>query len=228
MTEAVARRARLFRLAFALILITLLYNIGEGVVAIWSGLDADSLTLLTFGADSFVEVGAAAAVLWRLSYRDEEAGERAEQRALRFIGVTFLMLAAVVALEGVLSLIRAEGAGDSLSGVVLLGLSVTVMPGLAFWKMRVAAQANLPALAAEAAETFACSYLSLTALVGLLGNILLGWWWLDAVTALLMVPWLAKEGREALKGDACHEGNSPCSCRQCLFGLRSCQAPCCA
>jgi hypothetical protein len=30
-----------------------------------------------------------------------------------------------------------------------------------------------------------------------------GWWWADPVAALLMVPWLVKEGREGLRGEGC-------------------------
>lgn len=85
---------RTYPLAFALLALTLFYNVVEGVIAIASGLRAGSLVLLSFGADSYLEVLAAAAVIWRLSYRDEEAGQRAEGRALRFIGITFLALAA--------------------------------------------------------------------------------------------------------------------------------------
>src|SRR5215212_2072307 len=93
-----------FRLAVALLLLTALYNVVEGVVAVASGYHAQSLTLLAFGADSYLEVLAAGAVLWRLSFRDEEAGERAEQRAGRFIGWTFLVLAAGITFQSVYAL----------------------------------------------------------------------------------------------------------------------------
>ena len=100
---------RTYPFAFALLAITLLYNVAEGVIAIASGLRAGSLVLLSFGADSYLEVLAAAAVMWRLSYRDEEAGERAEGKALRFIGLTFLTLAAAVVFPAALALAAREG-----------------------------------------------------------------------------------------------------------------------
>jgi divalent metal cation (Fe/Co/Zn/Cd) transporter len=49
-------------------------------------------------------------------------------------------------------------------------------------------------LRAQAQETLACAYLSFTVLVGLVPNAAVGWWWADPVVALLMVPWLVKEG----------------------------------
>lgn len=214
------RRLRL--LAITLLAVTALYNIGEGVIAIASGLAADSLTPLAFGADSYLEVLAAGAVLWRLSYRDGEAGERAERRAMRLIGATFLILAAAVAFQSVGALARHHAAQESAVGLVLLALSLVLMPLLSLAKLWTAARARLPVLAAEAKETVACSYLSLTAFAGLLATARIGWWWLDAAAALLLVPWLVKEGLEGVRGDACFEGIRPCFCYPCLGGLRSC------
>lgn len=216
------------RLAVALLVLTLLYNVGEGVIAVYAGIEAGSLVLLTFGADSYLEVLAAGAVLWRLSHRDEEAGERAEQRAMRLIGATFLMLAAAVLFQATLALTGGQAADESRLGLALLAASLLVMPVLSFAKLWTAARARLPALAAEAKETIACSYLSLAAFSGLAATALLGWWWLDATAAVLLVPWLVKEGIEGLRGEACVDGERPCFCRSCLFGVRGCVPVCCA
>ena len=215
-------QVRLYPVAFVLLALTLLYNASEGVIAIVSGIHADSIVLLSFGADSFIEVAAATAVLWRLSYRDEEAGERAEAKAFRFIGVTFLVLAAMVVVQSAVAISTGEGASESVTGLVLLCASLALMPILALAKLRTAAKQDLPALAAEAKETLACSYLSLTALVGLAGTTLLGAWWIDAVAALCMVPWLFKEGLEGVRAESCFDGVKICWCRGCWYGVRSC------
>jgi divalent metal cation (Fe/Co/Zn/Cd) transporter len=216
------------RVGQALLVVTVLYNVVEGVIAIVSGVAAGSLALIAFGADSYLEVAAASVVLWRLSIDDEERGERAEQRAMRFIGFTFLVLAAAIVYQATFALATGNGAEESLVGIVLAIVSVAAMPLLALWKLRIAAEGGIGVLAAEAKETLACSYLSLTLLTGLVATALLGWWWLDAVTALLLVPWLAREGLEGVRGEE-HEGEQrPCFCRACLFGLRTCQAACCA
>jgi hypothetical protein len=44
---------------------------------------------------------------------------------------------------------------------------------------------------------------------------------------LLMVPWLAHEGVEGLRGQGGLEATHPCFCRSCLFGLRPCTRTCC-
>jgi divalent metal cation (Fe/Co/Zn/Cd) transporter len=215
------------RVALSLIGATAVYNVVEGVIAISSGLAASSLTLVAFGADSYLEVLAAGAVMWRLLTPDEEEGERREQRALRIVGMTFLLLAAAVVVQGGLALAERRGAEESLVGIILLALSLSIMPAVALAKLRTAARRQLPALAAEARETIACSYLSLTAFVGLVATALAGWWWIDPAAALLMVPWLLREGLEALRGDVCFEGTTLCSCRSCAFGLRACSSACC-
>lgn len=219
--------AKTLSLARLLIVFTILYNIAEGVLAIWAGVEASSIALVAFGADSYLEVAAACAVLWRLLITDEERGERAEQRAMRFIGWTFLALAAAIVYQAATALVRGNGADESLLGIGLAVASVTVMPALALWKLRTAADGNILALAGEAKETIACSYLSLTLLAGLLVNALLGWWWLDGLTAFLLVPWLVREGLEGVRGDVCFEGMRACFCRECWYGVRSCNAACC-
>jgi divalent metal cation (Fe/Co/Zn/Cd) transporter len=211
-----------------LLLLTLLYNVAEGALSIFAGIRSDSVVLVAFGADSYLEVLAAAAVIWRLSYRDEEAGERAERRAMRLIGVTFLALAAAIVFQASFSLASREAAGESLMGLLVLTASLVTMPPLALAKFWTAARAKLPVLAAEAKETIACCYLSLTAFAGVFAVFLFGWWWLDAVAALLMVPWLAREGLEGVRAEACFDGVRPCFCRACLFGVRDCQPTCCS
>jgi divalent metal cation (Fe/Co/Zn/Cd) transporter len=221
-------RTRPLRLAAALLIATALYNILEGVLAFWAGVAAGSIALVAFGADSYIEVAAASAVLWRVSIADEERGERAEQRAMRFIGWTFLILAGAILFQSLFALATRNGAEESWLGIGLAVASVTLMPALALLKLWTAARGNIVALAAEAKETLACSYLSLTLLVGLVANAVAGWWWLDATTALLLVPWLVREGLEGVRGDVCFEGLKACFCRACLYGVRTCRSACCA
>lgn len=216
------------RLAYALVGGTLVYNVFEGVIAIGSGVAASSIILVTFGIDSYLEVIAAGAVLWRLAAPDDEIGEQREERALRIVGASFMLLAAAVVLQALLALGGSRGAETSPVGLTLLLVSLLLMPVLAIAKLWVAARWTIPSLAAEARETIACSYLSLTALVGVGATALVGWWWLDPVFALLMVPWLVREGLEGLRGDACFDGATLCFCRECWFGTRSCSADCCA
>jgi len=77
------------------------------------------------------------------------------------------------------------------------------MPILAGYKLKVAARLNSRALRADAVESITCGYLSIVLIVGLAATRLLGWWWLDSVAALALVPFLIKEGCEAVRGECC-------------------------
>ena len=88
------------RTALALVTATLLWNLGEAVVALWAGLGAGSVSLLAFGLDSLVELFAGAILLWRLTVSgDGEGEEAAERRARKLVGISFFFLAAYVVLH---------------------------------------------------------------------------------------------------------------------------------
>jgi divalent metal cation (Fe/Co/Zn/Cd) transporter len=127
--------------------------------------------------------------------------ERAERRVHRVIGVTFLALAAYVIAQAVLTLSSDDRPQASIAGIILAVASLVVMPLIAGAKLRVAGKLPSEALRAEAKETLACAYLSFSLLVGLVLNAAAGWWWADPVVALMMVPWLVKEGVEGWRGD---------------------------
>jgi divalent metal cation (Fe/Co/Zn/Cd) transporter len=86
--------------------------------------------------------------------------------------------------------------------------SLIVMPLLARAKRRVAAALNSPAMHADSRQTSICAYLSAILLGGLVLNAVLGWWWADPLAALIMVPVIAKEGWEAIRGEKCGD----CGC----------------
>ena len=178
--------------------LTIAYNSLEGVIAVGAGLIAGSVALVGFGFDSAIEVFASLLLVWRL-----HAGEKAEKRALQLVGVSFMILATYVTFDAAKSLLRREAPDESFVGIALAALSVVVMPLLVRAKRRVATIINSRAMHAEATQTQLCMVLSAILLAGLGLNALLGWWWADPVAALVMVPIIANEGREALRGEEC-------------------------
>ena len=196
-------RSRWVRRAWWLVVATLAYNVAEALVALWAGVGSDSIALVGFGLDSVIETAAAGVVLWRISV--ERLGMRGDQleenerRVRRFVGVTFFALSVYVTVEASATLWRGAGPRSSLVGIGLAALSLGVMPLLAWAKLRAARAVDSAALVAEAKETLACAYLSFTLLAGLGAHALAGWWWADPVAALCMVPWLVREGWEAVE-----------------------------
>ncbi len=193
------------RIGLWLVGVTMAYNMVEAGVALWAGGEAQSIALVGFGLDSVIEFAAAGVLFWRLALEARGAGrgavEAAERRVRRFVGITFFALAAYVSAQAIWVLWRARQPEESVVGIVLAGASLLIMPAVAAGKLRAAARIPSPALRAEAKETLACSYLSFTLLLGLLANALRGWWWADPAAALLMVPWLLREGVEGIAGE---------------------------
>jgi len=160
--------------------------------------------------DSGIEVTASVAAQWRLrADLDPMRRERVERVTHRAIGASFLALAAYVAVDSVATVWRRAAPEASPVGLVILVLSVFVMPVLARAKRRVARALQSRALEADAAQTSLCAYLSVIALAGVGLNAAFGWWWADPGAALAMVPIIAKEGVEGLRGDAACECSTP-------------------
>lgn len=184
--------------------LTIAWNGFEAAVALGSGLMAGSIALVGFGLDSVIETLSAAVLLWRLrADLDIGARERAERIARRLVGVCFLLLAAYVGIESVRALWIKAQPERSLPGILIAVAAVIVMPLLGRAKRRIAAELGSRALHADSRQADFCAYLSAILLVGLILHALLGWWWADPAAALLMVPIIAREGVQGLRGEVC-------------------------
>jgi divalent metal cation (Fe/Co/Zn/Cd) transporter len=183
--------------------ITIGWNLLEGIISIVAGAMAGSISLVGFGLDSLIEVSSGAALLWRLHLDAPERRERAEARALKFVGICFLALGVYLSIDSAYSLFGHRPPDKSYVGIGIALLSLMVMPLLARAKSRVAAIINSRAMQADSRQTDLCAYLSAITLAGLALNALFGWWWADPVAALVMVPIIAREGIEALRGETC-------------------------
>ena len=184
--------------------VTVAWNSLECLVALAAGFLAGSIALVGFGFDSAIEVTSSLAALWRLRWdADETRRESAERQTLRIIGGCFLLLAAYVSYDAIRALVERRAPEHSTVGIVLAALSLIVMPVLVRFKRRIASRLGSGALEAEARQTRLCAYLSAILLAGLGLNAWLGWWWADPMAGLLMVPLIAWEGWEAVRGHTC-------------------------
>jgi divalent metal cation (Fe/Co/Zn/Cd) transporter len=205
-------RRELVARAFRLEWLTIAWMAVEAVVAIVSGMAAHSLSLVAFGIDSVIELISAVVLLWRLGVelrRGEEFSEAAERMASRIGGALLLALAAYVVVSAGWSLWQGQGEEFSLPGLIVAVLAVPVMYVLARAKLRLADRLGSRALRVDAVESIACGYLSAVIVVGLVAQWLLGAWWIDGVTALALVYFLVKEGREAWQGEDCCDTEPP-------------------
>ena len=204
-----ASRADAVRLALLLTYITLGWMTIEGAASLLLGWASKSLLLEAFGIDSVIELFSAAVLLWRL--RVEASGTATseqvnliEHRAARLVGYSLYALVAYVVLNSGYGLFVAKRITDTHESVwgILIGVVAKVgMPILAGYKLKVAARLNSRALRADAVESIVCGYLSIVLIVGLATTRILGWWWLDSVAALALIPFLIKEARAAISGE---------------------------
>ena len=138
-----------------------------------------------------------------LSIADEHRREVNEKRALRAVGICFLILAAYIAYQSIMDLWLKRAPERSIPGIVLACVLLIVMPLLFRAKRIVGKALESAAMHADARQTEFCAYLSAILPGGLLLNAFLGIWWADPVAALVMTPIIFKEGIDGLRGKAC-------------------------
>jgi divalent metal cation (Fe/Co/Zn/Cd) transporter len=134
-------RTALIRQAFRLEYITLAWMVIEAVVAIGSGVAADSLTLTAFGIDSLIELASATVLVWRLTVElrhGQTFAEKAERTASRIGGALLFALAAYVVASAGWKLWMQQGAEFSLPGLVISVLAIPTMYFLSRRKLQVA------------------------------------------------------------------------------------------
>src|SRR6266446_9477040 len=208
--DIAGRQKRSDDVQFALLLtyITLGWMTIEGAASLLLGWASKSLLLEAFGIDSVIELFSAAVLLWRLRVEASSAAtsehvDLVERRAARLIGYSLYALVVYVVLNSGYGLFIAKRITDTHESVwgILIGLVAKVgMPILAGYKLKVAARLNSRALRADAIESITCGYLSIVLIIGLAATGLLGWWWLDSVAALGLIPFLVREARAAISG----------------------------
>jgi Co/Zn/Cd efflux system component len=178
--------------------LTLLWMSVEVAASLGAAWKARSPALLAFGGDSAVELISAAVV--RRRFRVQVRQEQAESRAARISGVLLFALAAFVVVASVVTLVGHVEPKQSYLGIAVLIVASVFMPWLAKEKRRLSSVTGSAALRADAAESALCGDLSLIALVGLAVNAIWHVRWADPVAALCLVPFIVREGWEAVQG----------------------------
>jgi len=199
---AAGARARLVGRAKLLSWLSLGWMTLEGVAAITAGLVAGSVALVGFGIDSAIEGLASVIVIWRFTGARTHS-ERAEATAQRLVAASFFLLAPFIAQDAVRALLAGEHPQASWVGVGLAVASIVLMPALGRAKQRIGARLGSAATSGEGTQNMLCAYLAAGVLAGLLGNAVLGLWWLDPVVALGIAGVAVREGRDTWAGEGC-------------------------
>jgi divalent metal cation (Fe/Co/Zn/Cd) transporter len=191
-----ARRAR------QLSWLSLVWMGAEGAIAITAGILAGSIALVAFGADSAIEGIASLVIVWRFTGQ-RLVSRAAEGRAQRLVALQFFILAPWVTFEAIHHLAEGRQPEASVVGMVLVATSLVGMPILGRAKQRLAATLGSQATHGEGTQNLLCAYLAGAVLLGLTGNAVLGWWWLDPIAALFVAAVAVQEGIETWRGEGC-------------------------
>jgi len=192
----------LYKRAWWLSIITIGYNIVEGLISTLFGAEDDTLALLGFGIDSFVEVISGigiAHMIWRLNKNPVESKDRFERLALRITGSAFFLLAIGLMLGAGLDILQASKPQSTLAGIIISLVSLLTMYFLFKEKLRVGRALNSPPIISDANCTKTCFYLSFILLGSSAIYEMFKVPYIDA-TGSLGIAWYAlKEGKEALE-----------------------------
>ena len=193
-------RENLLRRALALSVLSIVINGVAGGAAVVVALTSGSLSLLGFGFDAAIDSAASVALVWRFSIetREPHRAERVEKVAERIVGIVLLVLAVYLAASAVRALTSAAHPTPTIVGTMLLLFSVAVLPPLAIAKYRLASTMSSRALRADSLLTGIAAFLALVGLVSLGLAEAFGATWADAVGALVVAAFLAREGVGAL------------------------------
>lgn len=182
--------------------VSLLWMTAEGVLGLWSGFRAHSVSLMAWALGSAIEGLASVIVIWRFT-GSRRLSETAELRAQRGVAVSFWLLAVAITAEAVRDLVSGPVEETATLGIAVTAASLLVMPGLGWAKRRLGARLGSDATAGEGTQNLLCAAQAAAVLLGLAVHAATGVAWVDPVIALVLAAWSVHEGREAWNGEDC-------------------------
>ena len=207
------KKAHLYKWANILALITIFYNIIEGIVSVFFGFKDETIALFGFGIDSFVEVISGVGIwhmIRRLKQNGNENPDRFEKDALRVTGTAFYILAIGLVIIAILNIYQGHKPETTLWGIIISVISISTMWALIRYKLKIGNELNSQAILTDAACTKVCIQLSLILLLASAGYEFTGIGGLDSIGAIL-IAWLSfREGRESFQKA---RGNIVCGCK---------------
>ncbi|MFQ3574285.1 MAG: cation transporter [Thermodesulfovibrionales bacterium] len=202
-------RVTLYKWASNLAVITIGYNILEGIISIFFGIEDETLALFGFGLDSFVEVISGAGI-WHMVKRIRDNGnetlDRFESQALKITGVAFYILSFGLIVSAINNISQGHKPETTLWGVIISSVSILVMWVMIHYKTIIGKALQSEAILADASCAKTCIYLSVILLIASIGYEITGIGGIDAIGAIGIAIFSFREGREAFmksKGEKC-------------------------
>lgn len=203
----------LIRKARLLSYFTIVYNIIEGLISIYFGLEDDSISLLGFGLDSFVEVASAFVVLMKLKNVNPDLNLSYERKATFLIGILFILLSLSVFGNAGYEIFTGGHPKTTLAGIVVSVLSLSFMFFLWRMKAEVGFKMNSSTVMADAHCSLACIKLSVILFLGsIIYHFWPSLWWIDSSAALILGVFIFREGFELTQNSRKEDFKGGCGC----------------
>jgi divalent metal cation (Fe/Co/Zn/Cd) transporter len=204
---------RYWQYALWLALFTIFYNLAEGLVSIYFGVQDEALTLFGFGIDSFIEVLSGVGILVMVTRIRRNPGtprSQFERTALRITGTSFYLLSAGLGISAAYNIVTGHKPETTLPGLVISLISIAIMWMLVTGKRRVGRALDSSPILADANCTMVCIYMSIVLLAASVVYQLTGFGFVDSLGAIGLIYFSVNEGREAFEKaagmeDACGE-----------------------
>jgi len=202
LSDVIQSKSNLYKKAFLLAKITIFYNIIEGIVSVFFGVEDETLSLFGFGLDSFVEVLSGIGI-WNMIKRiglspDADPGPF-EIRALRITGTAFYILGAGLVITAGINLYQGHQPETTFWGIIIAVISIFTMWALIYFKVKVGTELKSEAILEDANCTKVCLYLSFTLLFASVGYELTGIGGIDSLGAVLIALFSVREGQESFE-----------------------------
>ena len=203
---------KLWNFALLLAVITVFYNILEGLVSVFFGISDETLTLFGFGLDSFIEVMSGIGV-WHMITRiknnsssGDDRRDAFERTALRITSISFYILTAGLIITVIYNVFTHHIPQTTFWGIVISSISILTMIILMLAKINVGRKLDSDAIIADAHCTRTCVYLSIILLLASVLYEIFRIGYIDSVGAIGIAYYAFKEGKEAMekaKGKEC-------------------------
>ncbi|GCC51394.1 membrane protein [Chryseotalea sanaruensis] len=201
-SERLTQQDQLYRLALALAIFTVAYNLAEGIIATIVGFEDETIALFGFGLDSFIEMISGigiAHMIFRLNRNPMHKRDTFERNALRITGYSFYLLTAGLVLGAILVTYIGKKPQTTFWGIVISIVSILIMLALLYGKLHVGKKLNSDAIIADANCTRICIYMSLILLTSSAVYHFTDFSYIDAIGTLGLAWFAFKEGKECFE-----------------------------
>lgn len=207
------QQKKLINTAFYLSIITIVYNILEGIFSIYFGVKDETISLAGFGIDSFVEVMSGIGVghmVYRMKRYPVNSWDTFERRALYITGVSFFILTAGIMFGSVLNIVYNIKPSTTIPGVIIAVISIGSMYFLYKYKLKTGKALNSDAIISDANCTKTCFQLSFILLASSLLYQFFRIGYIDIIGGIGIAYFAFREGLEAF--EKAKSANLTCGC----------------